>query len=639
MIGSYKIIGVCLSRMQNEDRFHLLEALNQYAAANGYRLIVFNSCSDLYIQTTLNDLSERAVYQLIDYDALECMVIFPTGIFHDETLHEIVSQCSKRNIPVFSVDKEMEGCYNFFFDYSNTFEQICRHVIEHHHCRNVFMMAGMRNNDFSNTRLEAYRKVLEDNGIPYLKEKVGYGEFWDGPTREHMIRWFEEEKREFPDAIICANDVMAIVVSNYLQDHGCRVPEDCIVTGFDGIMQIKYYLPHLTTGTQDYDAMGRKMIEVLEQIRAGEPCENNYIIDFHILISESCGCVKPQLTNINSTVQEVYNRFQNARVRQELMCQVQSSVTNMSSISELPTILIEKFVFETISFAVNDDIFREPDFGLYHRGKQAYSDNIHVLYQRNNWAEATPCIIKRTDLVYNIDEMFTRKYPLIVCCVHFIDLILGYCVFQPTVSYDEYEKINSFMSAIGPALGIFHSQMHIKSINMQLKTANEEMEKLYIHDHMTGLYNRRGYYRQIQQQMEANMGKNLHVVMISADLDGLKYINDTFGHLEGDNAITTVGRALMTSALQNEICARFGGDEFLVTGVVAKANDYFESFKKRFRKYLEDYNAVSQKPYKVESSIGFCTAPLSENMNLDQMSKAADDKMYEDKTSRKKNRR
>ena len=72
------------------------------------------------------------------------------------------------------------------------------------------------------------------------------------------------------------------------------------------------------------------------------------------------------------------------------------------------------------------------------------------------------------------------------------------------------------MNAMGSALGIFHSQMHTKSINMQLKSVNSELEKLYVHDHMTGLLNRRGFYRQFRQQLTESKGKDMSVIIISA---------------------------------------------------------------------------------------------------------------------------
>ena len=171
---------------------------------------------------------------------------------------------------------------------------------------------------------------------------------------------------------------------------------------------------------------------------------------------------------------------------------------------------------------------------------------------------------------------------------------------------------------------------------MQLKSVNSELEKLYVHDHMTGLLNRRGFYRQFRQQLTESKGKDMSVIIISADLDGLKHINDTYGHTEGDNAISTVGKALMPSAIQGEVCSRFGGDEFTVAGVIADMDDnYFESFHERFREYLRQYNQISRKPYLVESSIGFCFQKLEDEIDLDQMIKIADDRMYENKKMRK----
>ena len=68
-------------------------------------------------------------------------------------------------------------------------------------------------------------------------------------------------------------------------------------------------------------------------------------------------------------------------------------------------------------------------------------------------------------------------------------------------------------------------------------------------------------------------------------------------------------------------------------------DNYFESFRERFREYLRQYNQISRKPYLVESSIGFCFQKLKDEIDLDQMIKIADDRMYEDKVQRRKARR
>ena len=640
MTNTPRIIGVCLSMLPEEYRLQCVRALNKYAVQQGYRLFIFHSKTDFYLPLTPTDDGEMSIFQLIQYHMLDAMIVLPDTIKRDSVLQSIIDSCRSHNVPVISIDKFLEGCVNFRVDYSNSFETLCQHVVQKHHAKRLFMMAGVRDNTFSDERIHAFEKVMAENNITPDNYRIGYGDFWEKPTRETLEQWFIEEQCAIPDAIICANDTMAIVCSQFLQNHGYRIPEDCIVTGFDGISEANYHVPHITTCTQDYDTMGKEVIAAAIRLHQGLPVEPTRIIDFHILYSQSCGCEKPAPLNINNAMQDIADQLKRANERQELTCQVQSAVTSMTSLAELPEIIQDKFIFESMVFALNDDIFRAPDFGERHRNGEPFSEQVNVMYHRYFWAPQDACITPLEQLIPDLSTMLRREDPVIFCPLHFLDLVMGYCAFQTDISHDSYEKINSFMNAMNSSLGIFHSQVHTKSINMQLKSANSELEKLYVHDHMTGLLNRRGFYRQFHQQLKESSGKNMSIVIISADLDGLKHINDTFGHTEGDNAITTVGKALVSSAIQGEVCSRFGGDEFTVAGVIADSDScYFDSFRFRFREYLHRYNSISHKPYQVESSIGFCIQPMDKNVDLDQMIKVADDRMYEDKIQRRKARK
>lgn len=640
MTNTPRIIGVCLSMLPEEYRLQCVRALNKYAVQQGYRLFIFHSKTDFYLPLTPTDDGEMSIFQMIQYHMLDAMIVLPDTIKRDSVLQSIIDSCRSHNVPVISIDKFLEGCVNFRFDYSNSFETLCQHVVQKHHAKRLFMMAGVRDNTFSDERIHAFEKVMAENNITPDNYRIGYGDFWEKPTRETLEQWFIEEQCAIPDAIICANDTMAIVCSQFLQNHGYRIPEDCIVTGFDGISEANYHVPHITTCTQDYDTMGKEVIAAAIRLHQGLPVEPTRIIDFHILYSQSCGCEKPAPLNINNAMQDIADQLKRANERQELTCQVQSAVTSMTSLAELPEIIQDKFIFESMVFALNDDIFRAPDFGERHRNGEPFSEQVNVMYQRYFWAPQDACVISLEQLIPDLSTMLRREDPVIFCPLHFLDLVMGYCAFQTDIYHDSYEKINSFMNAMNSSLGIFHSQVHTKSINMQLKSANSELEKLYVHDHMTGLLNRRGFYRQFHQQLKESSGKNMSIVIISADLDGLKHINDTFGHTEGDNAITTVGKALVSSAIQGEVCSRFGGDEFTVAGVIADSDScYFDSFRFRFREYLHRYNSISHKPYQVESSIGFCIQPMDKNVDLDQMIKVADDRMYEDKIQRRKARK
>lgn len=642
MIGKYRIIGVCISRIHEEYRLNCLQALNEHACKNGYRLLIFNAWSDLYYWDSANEPGEAAVFGLVPFDKLDAMVLFAETLKNDDLCNYLAEQSHAHNIPVITVDYYRDDSINFSFDYANTFELMCRHVIEDHHVKSAFMMAGFEGNRFSEERVQVFRHVVEENGLRNSPEIVAYGDFWDEPTERAMINWFEVQKLPVPEAIICANDTMAITVTQYLQDHGYDVPKDCIVTGFDGILQASYHIPHITTCTQDYNEMGRQIVEVIERYRQGLPCEKVYSISFHMIKSQSCGCKHDlDIASINHSTEKILNQYYHARIRQDNMNQLQMNITDMSDISELPQIIAERYSVDTFILAVNEGAFQAPDFGAkYSDLHHPFSEHVDILYQRVNASPGEPCTILHKDIVPDLESMLDKPHPIIVCSLHFLSSVMGYCVFQCRIAADEFDTIQNFMSSLDTAMGTFRNLLQVNSVNARLKNVNNELEKLYIHDYLTGLYNRRGFYQYFLRQIADNRGQNKYVVLISLDLDGLKHINDTYGHIEGDNAIVTVSRAMSTSAVHGEICARFGGDEFTMAGIIPKGeqNQYFNTFRETFFGFLENYNQSSHKPYAVESSIGYCMEPLTETLDLDQLIRKADDLMYQNKVARKKNR-
>ena len=126
--------------------------------------------------------------------------------------------------------------------------------------------------------------------------------------------------------------------------------------------------------------------------------------------------------------------------------------------------------------------------------------------------------------------------------------------------------------------------------------------------------------------------------IMMADLDMLKTINDNFGHIEGDNAITVAANALNTCCKNSEICCRIGGDEYAIIGVGDYTDDVISEYFRYIEDYCERYNASSGKGYKVGVSLGFyCDVP-DELAKMDFFVSLADERMYENKFNRKKNR-
>lgn len=370
-----KLIGVCLSTLYDEDRFNFIKELNKYAVNNGFRLFVFNSGNDLYEQNNKTTKGAASIFSLIPYEKLSAIIVCPNFIHNEKIINNIIKKSHENSVPVISIDKEIEGCVAFSFTYADVFESLCRHVIEYHGVKRVNIITGLKGNDYSEERLAVFRKVLEENNIPFDEKNVGYGCFMPEQTSDVLKKWFETEKRELPEAIICANDIMAVTTSTFLQKKGFKIPDDCIVTGFDGIEQSRYHLPKLTTCRQDYDKMGRLIVEKILALENGETAEGSYRVGFKIKYSQSCGCKKVIDINVNLAIQTLIDRMRLSNERNSMMCSMQSEISKMSDIRELPQILIDKFRFHTTVLAINNDVFEAAESGLSREDESRFGKN------------------------------------------------------------------------------------------------------------------------------------------------------------------------------------------------------------------------------------------------------------------------
>ena len=181
--------------------------------------------------------------------------------------------------------------------------------------------------------------------------------------------------------------------------------------------------------------------------------------------------------------------------------------------------------------------------------------------------------------------------------------------------------------------------MRLKHANQKLSEMYERMSEIYIRDTMTGLYNRHGYYQCLEEYVKREDLKDGFIHVISIDMDGMKSINDGFGHLEGDNAIKSVAQAINECFAQPCISARFGGDEFVVAIFSEDEKEpTSEIISCKLNDYLKHSPLLTDKEYKVGVSVGQAVVRLSEIEDMKTVEKMADECMYEDKRNRKKHR-
>ncbi len=624
-----KYIAVCTAGINVEYIDSSLSAVHSLAEKYHFKILYFNSFSPLYYFSK-HDVGESSIFRLMNYNLLDGMIMLTETIKSDKIRQDILEKANQNDIPVVSVDHFLEGCYNVNFQYKNSMKTIVEHLVREHGVTRLNFVNGEPDNAFSQERLDAYREVLEEHGIPFEEERVAYG-YFRCDTMDKVIRQFRESCLPFPEAIVCANDSMAIGAVKFLKEAGYRVPEDVKVTGFDGIREAMEHVPSITTSKHDYEGLIRKAMEILDAYFHGEEPEEQNWVETKPIFTESCGCKAVNVEKSSSFTRELYDRIDSWEHFQRRQIALAADLTDNDSFQGIFDNLKkyqENFHSHRFWLCIVDDFLSqkeslmdiiEEDTAFIRAG---FSDTMDVMLSKNGeeWLGLTD--FHTASLLPNLEQVLEEERNVMFLPLHVLEQIIGYVAMV-------YDPVKVNMYFIYQFLMNISNALENTRIHQRQRAIIDNLKLKYVHDPMTGLFNRRGFYQRVEAVYGQCIAQARLLAVISVDLNGLKQINDTYGHADGDIAISTIGRALVEVFPQEFTCARFGGDEFIVSGQV-ESREQVEEYCQRVKEYLADFNKDSGKPYQVSGSIGY-VAGIPGGISLDEFIKAADEKMYEDK--------
>jgi diguanylate cyclase (GGDEF)-like protein len=168
------------------------------------------------------------------------------------------------------------------------------------------------------------------------------------------------------------------------------------------------------------------------------------------------------------------------------------------------------------------------------------------------------------------------------------------------------------------------------------KKVQEALMQLSLTDSLTGILNRRGFFFQVEQEIKLSSRLKTHSILMFADVDGLKKVNDTYGHAAGDEMIINAANVLRSVFRSSDVISRLGGDEFAAFTMETTDAEFIRS---RIIKAIHDFNSTHNYPYTLSISIGFVELEAHPSVCLDDLVKRADEAMYEDKQAKKGKRR
>lgn len=625
-----KRIAVCFAGINEEYNNSLLNAAYHLTSEFDFKLLYFCSFSPMY-EFEKHDRGESHVFHLINFEDIDGLILLSETIKKEEVRALIVQRAIKANVPVISIDHFIEGCYNINFRYTKALRKIIDHLIEEHHFTKLNFMAGIKGNSFSEERLQVYKQALEEHGIPVEEERILYGNFCYHPAKEKMKEFLQGDIT-LPEAVVCSNDTMAIAVIEELMEEGYSVPDDIMVTGMDGIREALAHSPGIITAKQDFNTTMLRAFQMLRSYFLGEKVEEQSWIESEIIYDQESGLeqqLRYKYATLNRDLYDRLDRFESFTKKQieftEDLADNRSFQDLFDNLRKYPHF----FFSDSFWLCIVDDYMSQKealmdiidDFKLI---KTDYSQTMNLMLARRKGEWLGIIDFPTKNLLPGLDAILEEENNLMFFPLHLLEQTIGYVA----LVYDP-EKMNMY-HAYQIFMNIGISLESIK-IRQQQQAIIDNLEVKYVHDPMTGLLNRRGFYQQLSPVYESCVQEEKKVMFVSVDLNGLKPINDTYGHADGDLAISTVGKSLVESSSEHHYtCARFGGDEFVVAGGIENEEE-MEIFCKKIEDYLEKFNEKSKKPYKLSASIGAVCGTPEIGMTMDEFIKAADERMYEEK--------
>ncbi len=248
-----------------------------------------------------NNVRRNRVFDLINTDDFDGIIYQSGSLNNYVTEEQFLKFCSRFDaIPSVHIGFNKKGYSSVIVDNFTGMKELVDHFIEEHHRKEIAFIRGPISCTDADERYDAYRKSLQEHGISYNEDLVFTGTFLpeSGPA---AVKEFIDNKKIHFDALVGANDQMALFAMNELLRRGIRVPGDIIIGGFDNLISARACSPALTTVGQPVSELGKEALKLLIDIIEGKRDSGTIVtLPSRLVLRRSCGSITVPFKNIDS---------------------------------------------------------------------------------------------------------------------------------------------------------------------------------------------------------------------------------------------------------------------------------------------------------------------------------------------------
>ncbi|MBR6307139.1 MAG: GGDEF domain-containing protein [Lachnospiraceae bacterium] len=563
-----------------------------------------------------------------------------------DELSSLLAPFTKKPLASMAIPLNIDGSLCTSISCESGYKEVVDHLINVHGCeRFAFISANSTKSVESIARQKAFMEGIKAQNIHADKVSFFDSDFTFGDTHR-MIDAYIAAKGEFPfDAVVAANDRMALGCMAALSEHGIKVPEDVKVVGYDNTQSAETSTPTLSTISQDLYKQGQTVAELLYAKLYGNEDEVNTTSDVKPIYRQSCGCIsrddsrhyltcaeggklKEFMSTLSGTSDLIYsgNQFSSIYI---LLGVLQRAGNYESIVNQLPTILpsvrdvefFAMFLYREVVEITPDEEFALPArvYLSSYWNRNGKSENLDEYNSFNPKREIMPYI----------DGCDTGCFFMHPICYR--NNQYGYMMFKFSSNnyllYSIYMRIiSNFISQGQDFTAQISKNAELDNLNKELESQNTDLSRQSITDELTGILNRRGFYEYGQRAVDYSVKMGRSGLVLFADMNGLKNINDTYGHDVGDMAIKTQAEVLKLCFRGNDIVGRLSGDEFAMVapGMPLSLVDHFRD---RIAKACTEFSQKNGLPITISLSVG-AVEYSAEESDLEKLVSMADEEQY-----------
>lgn len=599
------------------------KALSEFALRDGMDVFFYTSYGSYscpYGRNLLSEIGKKNIIHLPDFSVFDAVIVLPNTFDIFGMDNELYRRLRKEaSCHIFCIQSGPSDFHTITIKNKQAIKDMTNHFILKHNFKKIFYMSGPFDTKETPERLEGYTEAMMEAGLKIGPNYIYEGNYWRNRGAKAM-NFFLNGTEDYPEAIVCANDYMALSICDELTARGKRVPEDVAVSGFDGIQEGLEHSPSLTSVMVSPELYAAKLFDMLRESLRGNPIQKQVFIQGNLLFGGSCGCHEFLYSYDHAGA---VKRLSSTEYLLREAGRITSDYQNDYDLDN--AMYVANYYFHTLGCKrgylclCTDD---ESNLKRVEENKEFTDQMIlkQIMYiDRDNNPDIKNIRFDRKDILPKEILEGNDISSYVIFPLHFKNMEYGYLVLEPGDKEWPNSLTSTYINTLSGAIE--------NSIYEQKFRTLSEAKKLSQTDPLTGLNNRRGFEDALSKLLADDDGKSL-ITIVSIDMDGLKPINDIYGHQNGDLAITSMADILRATVKGNEISARFGGDEFMAV-LVSDSDARKEEFKKQFFDMLKATSDKLNKPFKLGASIGMCDLKNGDTAQIITCMQIADQRMYE----------